>query len=185
MKPERTAERERTTARAGWTEAELVAIETAHPRGMTVQQIVEVFASRRQRLTEATFRKYVQLGLLPRSVRVAREGKRRGSHGLYPATAVRQIDEIRRLMAQGYTMDEIQREFLFIRGDIEELHRQLQRIYAAVGRVLEERARDEVVDEFAARQLEEARVLGRELEERLEAIEKRMSMRARMARAVV
>lgn len=170
-------------ARDGWSEEDLATIERAHPRGMTVQEIVEVFAGRGEKLTEATFRKYVQLGLLPRSVRVARKGKRRGSQGLYPATVIRQIDEIRRLMGQGYTMEEIQREFLFIRGDIEELTRQLDRIYAAVETVLAERRRD--VDGFAAKQLEEARELGRALLDRLEGIEKRMSMRARMARAAV
>ncbi len=151
---------------------------------MTVQQIVEAFVSRGLRLTEATFRKYVQLGLLPRSVRVARKGKRRGSHGLYPATVVRQIDEIRRLMAQGYTMDEIQREFLFIRGDLEELSRQLDKIDAVIRRVLASRGETET-DELTERQLAEARSLGRELLGRLEGIEKRMSLRARMARAVV
>ena len=44
----------------------------------------------------------MQLGLLPRSVRVGRKGKHRGSQGLYPATVVRQIELVRRLMAQGY-----------------------------------------------------------------------------------
>lgn len=172
------------TSRTIWTEEDLVAIETAHPEGMTVQQIVEAFVGQGARLTEATFRKYVQVGLLPRSVRVARKGKRRGSQGLYPATVVRQIDEIRRLMGQGYTMDEIQREFLFIRGDVEELTRQLEKIQTAIERVLADRAPEEA-DALAERQLEEARRLGRELVASLEAIEKRMSLRARMARAVV
>lgn len=171
-------------ARESWSEEDLAAVERAHPRGITVQEIVDAFGARGEKLTEATFRKYVQLGLLPRSVRVARKGKRRGSQGLYPASVVRQIDEIRRLMSQGYTMDEIQREFLFIRGDIEELTQKLDRIYAAVDGVLGERKGD-AVDDFAAKQLSEAKQLGRELIARLEGIEKRMSMRARMARAVV
>lgn len=171
-------------AREGWSEEDLGAIERGHPRGMTVQQIVDAFATRGEKLTEATFRKYVQLGLLPRSVRVARKGKRRGSQGLYPASVVRQIDAIRRLMTQGYTMEEIQREFLFIRGDIEELTRQLERIYAAVEGVLGDRE-DEAPDDFAGKQLAEAKELGRELLSRLQGIEKRMSMRARMARAAV
>lgn len=172
------------TGREGWSEEDLAAIERAYPRGMAVQEIVDAFGARGEKLTEATFRKYVQLGLLPRSVRVARKGKRRGSQGLYPASVVRQIDAIRRLMGQGYTMEEIQREFLFIRGDIEEVTQKLERIYAAVDVVLRERERD-AVDHFAAKQLSEARELGRELLARLEGIEKRMSMRARMARAAV
>lgn len=172
------------TAHGGWSEEELAAIERTHERGMTVQQIVDAFAARGEKLTEATFRKYVQLGLLPRSVRVARKGKRRGSQGLYPASVVRQIDTIRRLMGQGYTMEEIQREFLFIRGDIEELTQRLERIYAAIEASLAERA-GEAADDFAAKQLADARALGAELLGRLAGIEKRMSMRARMARAAV
>lgn len=159
-------------------------MEAAHPDGMTVQQIVEAVVARGGRLTEATFRKYVQVGLLPRSVRVARKGKRRGSQGLYPATVIRQIDAIRRLMTQGHTMEEIQREFLFIRGDLEELTRQLDKIEASIQRVLASRGPDEN-DALAERQLEDARALGRELVSKLEAIEARMSLRARMARAVV
>jgi len=148
---------------------------------MTVLQIVDAFTARGERLTEATFRKYVQLGLLPRSVRVGRKGKHRGSQGLYPATAVRQIDHIRRLMEQGFTIEEIQKEFLFVRGDIEALNRQLERVYGAVGEALSQRSGDE----FVTRALREARELGDELVSKLETIERRLSMQARMERAVV
>ena len=47
-------------------------------------QIVEAFTDAGVRLSEATFRKWVQLGLLPRSRRVGRKGKHQGSLGLYP-----------------------------------------------------------------------------------------------------
>lgn len=168
-----------------WTEQALERIEREHSEGMSVQQIVEAFATQGERLTEATFRKYVQLGLLPRSVRVGRKGKHRGSQGLYPATAVRQIDHIRRLMAQGFTIEEIQREFLFVRGDIAALGRQLDRVYAAIESALEERESQEAGDPFVSRQLGEARDLGGDLVAKLEAIEQRLTMRARMERAVV
>lgn len=164
-----------------WQEEELREIERAHPDGMTVQQIVEAFTARGERLTEATFRKYVQLGLLPRSIRVGRKGKHRGSQGLYPATAIRQIDHIRRLMAQGFTIQEIQQEFLFVRGDIEALERQLDRVYAAFEQAVRERSEDA----FVSHALGEARAMGTELISKLEAIERRISMQARMARAVV
>jgi DNA-binding transcriptional MerR regulator len=172
-------------AEARWTDEELSRLENAHPDGMNVQQIVDAFTARGERLTEATFRKYVQLGLLPRSVRVGRKGKHRGSQGLYPATAVRQIDHVRRLMAQGFTIEEIQREFLFVRGDIEALGRQLERVYAAIDEALEERRKGESGDQMAERELHEARELGDALIEKLEAVERRLTMRARMARAVV
>lgn len=169
---------------AAWSEPELDEIERRHPQGMSVQQIVEAFTERGERLTEATFRKYVQLGLLPRSVRVGRKGKHRGSQGLYPPTAIRQIENIRRLMAQGYTIEEIQRAFLFVRGDIEALGRQLERVYAAIENAVEGR-REEDADPLVARALGEARALGNELVSKLQGIERRLTMRARMARAVV
>ena len=46
-----------------WTDEKLEIIEKSHPEGMSVQQIVDAFAAEGERLTEATFRKYVQLVL--------------------------------------------------------------------------------------------------------------------------
>jgi len=169
----------------GWTEEELDRLEQEHPKGMSVQQIVEAFTARGERLTEATFRKYVQLGLLPRSVRVGRKGKNRGSQGLYPSTAVRQIAHIRHLMSQGFTIEEIQKELLFVRGDVEALGRQLERVYGAIRTALQEREQKGEPDPMAARQLAEARELGEALLEKLQTVERRLTMRARMARAVV
>ncbi len=160
------------------SEEKLASFERAHPRGVTVQQIIDTVGAA---LTEATFRKYVQIGLLPRSVRVGRKGKSRGSQGLYPATVVRRIDAIRRLMGQGYTIDQIQREFLFVRGELEELGRILDRLYAGLERALEARGGDELTE----RKLAEVREVGADLTRRLDEIEQRMSMRARMQRAHV
>ncbi len=164
----------------GFGEAVLADLERRFPAGLSVQQIVELFAGAGEKLTEATFRKYVQLGLLPRSVRVG-TGRKRGSQGLYPATVVRRIDEIRRLMVEGYTMEEIAREFLFVRGDIEELSRTLDRVWSSIERTLAERGGDAL----AARELEDAKAVAHRLVERLDAIESRVSMRARMRRAAV
>lgn len=185
-KPVRTvASRGAAGGAAFWSEDELEAIEREHLEGMSVQQIVDVFVDRGMRLSEATFRKYVQQGLLPRSVRVGRKGKHQGSQGLYPSTAVRQIDHIRRLMAQGFTIEEIQREFLFVRGDIEALGRQLGRVYAAIESALVEREKVGGEDPMVVHALGEARGVGGDLLGKLEAIERRLTMRARMARAVV
>jgi DNA-binding transcriptional MerR regulator len=148
---------------------------------MTVQEIVEAFTAKGERLTEATFRKYVQLGLLPRSVRVGKKGKHRGSQGLYPATSIRQIESIRRLMAQGFTIQEIQQEFLFVRGDIDALERQLERVFGAIDEALRQRDRDDIVE----RTLAEARKQAGELVSKLVAVETRLSMQARMARAAL
>jgi hypothetical protein len=195
----------RESAGSGWNEERFVALERAHPAGLKVQEIVDAFGSKGDRLTEATFRKYVQLGLLPRSVRVGAKGKNRGSQGLYPATVVRRIETIRRLMGQGYTIEEIQKEFFFIRGDIEELSRSLTRVYGAIERALLLREgalregasasrglRDGRVgevgrgsDELARKKYEEARRLGDELLRALDEIEQRASLQARLKRAQV
>ena len=165
----------------GWSEEQLQALERRNAAGLSVQQIVEAFAQRGDHLTEATFRKYVQLGLLPRSVRVGRKGKHRGSQGLYPATVVRRIARVRQLMSQGHTIEDIQREFFVVAGDIEELARNLEKVWGALERRLAERGDDPL----AVRQLEEARALATELLGKLEQIEERMTMRARMARHAV
>ncbi len=179
------SERSRPSAEPGFGEEELAAIEARFPDGMSVQQVVEVVTSRGARLTEATFRKYVQLGLLPRSVRVGRKGKHRGSQGLYPASVIRQIDHVRRLMAQGFTMEEIQKEFLFVRGEIVALGRKLERIYAAIEDAFAPAGGAGEGDPLARRALEEARGAGDELIRRLTDIERRLSLRARMAKAAV
>src|SRR6187431_1378420 len=118
---------------------ELEEIERASPDGMTSRQIVDVFETRGIKFSEATLRKYVQLGLLPRSVRVGRKGKHQGSQGMYPATVVRQIQRIKEMMAQDYTIEEIQQEFLFVRGDIEELERALGRVFDALKEAAQKR----------------------------------------------
>lgn len=93
-------------------EEELRAIETSHAGGITAVQIVEVFTSRGVKFSEASFRKYVQQGLLPRSKRVGRKGKHRGSLGVYPAKTVRRINAVKQWMADGFTIEQIQGQFL-------------------------------------------------------------------------
>lgn len=213
-----------TTRRSGagaepFSEAELDALEAAHPEGLGVQQIVDTFVEKGERLTEATFRKYVQLGLLPRSRRVGRKGKHRGSQGLYPATAIRQLVHLRQLMGLGFTIEEIQREFLFVRGDIEALGRQMARVYAAFESAFKVRkSADDPADSMKksaddpansmkksaddpadsvkkstsnvgetvlVRQLEEAQAVGEDLLQKLEDMERRLTMNARMSRAAL
>jgi DNA-binding transcriptional MerR regulator len=91
---------------------ELSAIEKTFEHGITAVQIVDAFTSRGIKFSEASFRKYVQQGLLPRSRRVGRKGKHRGSLGVYPAKTVRRINTVKELMADGYTIEEIQGQFL-------------------------------------------------------------------------
>ena len=94
---------------------ELERIERDHAGGLPVSAILEIFRPLGVQLSEATFRKYVQAGLLPRSRRVGRKGKHQGSVGLYPVEAVRRINAIKMMMAEGHTLEDIKRSFLFHR----------------------------------------------------------------------
>lgn len=98
---------------------ELERIERDHAQGLSARVIVDVFAARGVRLSEATFRKYVQAGLLPRSRRVGKKGKHRGSQGLYPASAVRRMNAIRQMMAQGLTLEDIKASFVVFKNHID------------------------------------------------------------------
>jgi DNA-binding transcriptional MerR regulator len=109
-------------------EKDLMVIERAHPDGLTSAQIISIFQSRGTRLSEATFRKYIQLGLLPRSRRVGEKGKHRGSHGVYPCATVRRINSIKRLMSQSFTIEEIQRSFTSFKQQVEEIEAALDEL---------------------------------------------------------
>ena len=113
------AARAPTSLRGLLEDRELDEIERSWPDGMTSRQIVDVFETRGIRFSEATLRKYVQLGLLPRSVRVGRKGKHRGSCGLYPSHVIRRVNVVKGMMAQDRTIEEIQRSFARFKDDIE------------------------------------------------------------------
>src|SRR5438445_12885815 len=111
-------------------------LETTNPHGVSAAQIVDFFAPRGVKLAQATFRKYVQLGLLPRSRRVGEKGKHRGSRGLYPDTAVRRISLIKSLMDEGMTLEEIRHSFVFFRGQLDGVERSLDELFAALEKAI-------------------------------------------------
>lgn len=108
-----------------FTPAELLSIEREFPRGLLVKQILELFRPKGVRLSEATFRKYVQAGLLPRCRRVGRKGKHRGSQGLYPVESVRLINSIKKMMAEGHTLEDIKGSFVFFKNHIDQVEQGL------------------------------------------------------------
>jgi len=118
---------------------ELAQIERDYPSGLSARAILEIFRPRGVRLSEATFRKYVQAGLLPRSVRVGRKGKHRGSQGLYPVDAVRRINAIKMMMAQGHTIEEIRRSFVFFKNQLDQVERDLTHVFDGLESELVER----------------------------------------------
>ena len=115
------------------------ALEAEHPKGIAASQIVEFFAPRGVKLAQATFRKYVQLGLLPRSRRVGEKGKHRGSKGLYPASAARRIHVIKSLMDEGMTLEDIRHSFIFFRGQLDGVERSLDELFAALEKAVAEK----------------------------------------------
>src|SRR5512144_620389 len=100
---------------------EIARIERDRASGITSREVVRLFTARGARLSAATFRKYVQAGLLPRSRRVGRKGKHTGSTGLYPVAVVRRIDLIKRMMAAGLTLEDIRDSYAVLRHRIEDL----------------------------------------------------------------
>jgi hypothetical protein len=154
-------------------EEQLRAIETAYADGLTAVQIVDAFTSRGIKFSEASFRKYVQQGLLPRSKRVGRKGKHKGSLGVYPAKVVRRINAVKRLMVDGYTIEEIQGQFLtytdLIEGVAENLHELWLRLDRDHGK-LEIHAQRELHKDMSA-----IRGEGDKLVERLEDIARRIA----------
>jgi hypothetical protein len=154
-------------------EEELRAIETTYPDGLTAVQIVDAFTSRGLKLSEASFRKYVQQGLLPRSKRVGRKGKHKGSLGMYPAKTVRRINAVKQLMLDGYTIEEIQGQFLAYTDLIEGIAENLGELMNRLDRdheQLEVPARRELHKEMA-----ECRRAGDELVERLSELTRRIA----------
>lgn len=158
-------------------------IEREHQQGLTSAEILDVFASHDIKFSEATLRKWVQLGLLPRSVRVGRKGKHQGSQGMYPPTVVRQIQRIKEMMADNYTIEEIQREFLFVRGDIEDLERTLAKIFSTLKEAAKE-GRSETLGRAVAQDLASAEALAKDLVTKLETIEERLMTQAQLSRRV-
>ena len=81
--------------------------EEAHSGGATSIEIIAALAQVGLRLSEATLRKYIQVGLLPKSRRVGAKGRHKGSWGLYPSWTVRQVLEIKKHLSEGRTLGEI------------------------------------------------------------------------------
>jgi DNA-binding transcriptional MerR regulator len=114
------------------TEHEIEQVERSRPAGISSGEVVRLFELRGARLSASTFRKYVQLGLLPRSRRVGRKGKHTGSAGLYPVAVVRRIALIKRMMAEGYTVEDIRGSFVTVRNRLEDVEQVLAELVSAI-----------------------------------------------------
>lgn len=163
-------------------ETTLNELERDHPLGLSSAQILVVLEQHGIPFTEATLRKYVQQGILPRSVRVGQKGKHKGSSGVYPTSVVRRIVLIREMMAKNVTIEEMKRDMLFARDDLDELSRTLDRLFTA----FEKRglADDTTFGRVLSADVKTAKKLAKELVARLTSIEGRLIAEAELARAV-
>jgi len=118
---------------------EIERIERDFAAGLPARTILEIFRPRGVRLSEGTFRKYVQAGLLPRCRRIGRKGKHRGSQGLYPVQSVRRINAIKKMMAEGFTLEDIKRSFVFFKNHIDQVERGLVEVLEAFEAELSDR----------------------------------------------
>ncbi|PIE05802.1 MAG: hypothetical protein CSA75_02850 [Sorangium cellulosum] len=112
-------------------------VEAEYAEGISSASILDVRASLGVKFSEATLRKWVQLNLLPRSVRVGRKGKHAGSKGMYPSSIIRQILEIKEMLTNGMTIEQVQQDVLFVRGDLDELRRSISRVLGTLEAALD------------------------------------------------
>lgn len=108
-------------------------------QGLSLNDLLSRLRERKLELSEATFRKYVQLGLLPRSVRVGTKGKHRGSLGLYPVSTIERVVLIKRLLQENFTIEEIKTQFLFLRTELDEIESRLDRVFSDLSAFVRER----------------------------------------------
>ena len=137
--------------------AEIERVERERAAGITSGEVVRLFESRGARLSAATFRKYVQVGLLPRSRRVGRKGKHTGSTGLYPVSVVRRIAVIKRMMAAGYTVEDIRGSFVTVANRLEDVEKGLAELVEELGRKARVHPRRRQFEEELGRAEREAR----------------------------
>lgn len=136
---------------------EIDRVERERAAGITSGEVVRLFESRGARLSAATFRKYVQMGLLPRSRRVGRKGKHTGSTGLYPVSVVRRIAVIKRMMAEGYTVEDIRGSFVTVRNRLEDVEKGLADLVDELSRKARSHPRRRRFEEELGRAEREAR----------------------------
>ncbi len=143
---------------------EIEQVERERAGGITSREVVRLFESKGAKLSASTFRKYIQIGLLPRSRRVGRKGKHTGSTGLYPVEVVRRINLIKRMMVEGMTIEDIRESFVALKNRIEDVERGLSALLGDLARRAKEHPQRRQMEEELGR-------AGRELRQALRRIE--------------
>jgi hypothetical protein len=96
---------------------------------------------------------------------------------------LRQVLHIKQMMAQDYTIEEIRRDFLFVRSDVQQLEQTFQELFKKLG-VVAKRRGEAGVGDAVSREIRDARTLSKDLLARLMRIETHLSSTARLRAAV-
>jgi len=144
-------------------------IESESPEGISSKDVVDLFQGLGVKLSEATFRKYVQQGLLPGCIRrVGEKGKHKGSRGIYPVSVVRRVNLIKKMMDEGLTLEDIRHSFLAFRNDIDALQEALDTLFRDFEAHMKARELEAGDRKVLARQFRETRSNAGSLVKRLE-----------------
>jgi hypothetical protein len=103
---------------------------------------------------------------------------------MYPAAVIRRIQRLK-VMLETHTIEEIQREYLFVRADVEELERTLERIFLALSNAAKHKKTGESAPRVVTRELSDARTLAADLVAKVTSVETRLTMQARLQREAV
>jgi len=95
---------------------------------------------------------------------VGRKGKHTGSTGLYPASVVRRIAVIKRMMAEGYTVEDIRGSFVTVRNRLEDVEKGLRELVEDLTAKAQSHPRRRRFEEELERAEREARTALRRLE---------------------
>ena len=103
---------------------------------------------------------------------------------MYPSTVIRRIQRLKSMMLE-YTIEQIKQEFLFVRGDVEELERTLERIFSALTSAAKSSRDGETFPRVANKELADARNLASDLVAKITSVETRLTMQARLHREAI
>lgn len=136
------------------TKAEIKKIGERFPEGISSKEIVSIFQSKGLKFSEATFRKYVQMGLVERCRRVGQKGKHRGSHGLYPVSTIERINSIKKLISGDVTLEQLKGSYFAMRQRLEEVERIISDVTNDIAEMAKLKERKERHDVQLHRELE-------------------------------
>ncbi len=168
---------ENVKIRAGlFTSEDLKKFESSRPEGISSQEVISIFQARGVKLSEATFRKYVQLGLLPTSKRIGKKGKHQGSKGIYPISVVRRINLIKYMMMENMTLEEIWESFLAIQNEMERAQQSLDGLFELIDQRIERVGLREAFAEGLKKEVEQTRKEAQGVLKKIEKLSSRLAL---------